>query len=229
MDAWADDLVLGLSRRANHPPSNIQYLHGSLFDVKCTTFLCNYRESNNFVDPIVPALAIPRGATQPAPLGTAISGQAATDSLSQAMPAMQKELDISDDRVEIAEVNPKDLPWCPQCDSGLLRPGVVWFNEALPKDVLTSVDDFIDQSPEIDLMLVIGTSASVWPAAGYVDKARAAGARVAVINMDRDDTPGGRYGLTRRDWFFQGDASVIVPAMLKGEIGEIGHLMQEQV
>lgn len=71
----------------------------------------------------------------------------------------------------------------------------------------------------VDLMLVIGTSSRVWPAAGYVDEARDKGARVAVINMDPDDLPGS--GLDYGDWFFQGDAGVIVPEILKSVIGEI--------
>lgn len=70
-------------------------------------------------------------------------------------------------------------------------------------------------------MLVIGTSSKVWPAAGYVDYAREKGARVAVINMDRNDAPGGANGLDAGDWFFEGDASEIVPEILKSVIGEV--------
>ncbi|KAL9101509.1 MAG: hypothetical protein Q9163_003235 [Psora crenata] len=215
--------VDGLSPRAGHPESNILYLHGSLFDIRCMN--CDYKESNNFTDPIVPALALPKGAAQPRPLGTATSGEAATESLSRAMGGAHGELDISDDRVEMPEINVKDLPQCPKCGDGLLRPGVVWFNEMLPEDVLATVDCFIEESSKIDLIMVIGTSAQVWPAAGYVDEAREKGARVAVINMDREDIPG---GLNKGDWFFQGDASVIVPALLKEEIGDVKHLMLEQ-
>lgn len=220
---------LGLSEKAGHDKRHIAYLHGSLFDVKCSEFFCDYKESGNYADPIVPALAIPKGTAQPAPAGTAQSGQAATDSLSKAIFGEQKELDISDDSVELAHVETKDLPQCPKCGNGLLRPGVVWFNEVLPKETLDEVGQFIKESPKIDIMMVIGTGAKVWPAAGYVDEARDRGARIAVINMDLEDIPGGRYGLQRGDWFFQGDASVIVPAILKGEIGDIAHLMQEKV
>jgi len=48
---------------------------------------------------------------------------------------------------------------------GLLRPGVVWFGETLPEDTIEEVDSWIDQG-KIDLMLVIGTTATVYPAAG---------------------------------------------------------------
>lgn len=130
-----------------------------------------------------------------------------------------KELDISDDRVEIPELDAKDLPHCPKCGSGLLRPGVVWFGEMLPEKVINEIDDFIKEPRKIDLILVIGTSAKVYPAAGYIDQARAKGARVAVINMDRADT--GRGGLQDEDWFFEGDAGVLVPELFESEIGDI--------
>ena len=72
-------------------------------------------------------------------------------------------------------------------------------------------------------MLVIGTSSKVWPAAGYTQQAREAGARVAVINMDSADA----RGLVHGDWFFQGDAGEIVPELLKSVIGEIGPFKEE--
>lgn len=133
--------------------------------------------------------------------------------------------DISDDRVEIAELQIKDLPQCPKC-GGLLRPGVVWFGEVLPEKTINAIDEFIQSCQKIDLILVIGTSSRVYPAAGYVDKARAKGARVAVINMDRADTPGGRNGLSSKDWFFEGDAGAIVPEILKS-VNEGGVVVDE--
>ncbi len=129
-----------------------------------------------------------------------------------------RELDISDENVAIPELDYNHLPKCPQCKQGLLRPGVVWFGERLPSDVLEDVDNWIDEA-DVDLIMVIGTSAKVYPAAGYVDTARRKGARVAVINMDKSDTPAG--GMYSRDWFFEGDAAQIVPELLKSVIGEI--------
>ena len=137
-----------------------------------------------------------------------------------------RELDISDDRVDIPQLGTKDLPQCPECNSGLLRPGVVWFGEKLPANVINEIEDFIDKSKKIDLILVIGTSAKVYPAAGYINKARAKGARVAVINMDRADTGSG--GLKQGDWFFEGDAGVLVPELLKSEIGTLSKTEQKE-
>jgi len=198
--------VDGLSQRAKHPSEKLQLLHGSLFNVKCTSFYCSYH-GENFIDPIAPALRIPLDESDPTTKDALHTKQA------------QKELDIADAEVRLPSVTIADLPICPKCHEGLLRPGVVWFGESLPSKVLNTVDSFIDDSAKIDLIMVIGTSASVYPAAAYVDDARAKGARVAVINADRADEPAG--GLDDNDWFFEGDAAQIVPEILKSIIGEV--------
>ena len=181
----------------------MKLLHGSLFDVKCSDFFCNHLEKNNYTDPIVPALALPTSEEDP----TTTAALAA------------RELDISDESVPIPELSYKHLPQCPKCKRGLLRPGVVWFGEQLPSKVLQDIDDWMMEKKEIDLIMVVGTSAKVYPAAGYVDLARARGARVAIINMDPNDVTAG--GLRKGDWFFQGDAAQILPEILKNVIGEL--------
>jgi NAD-dependent SIR2 family protein deacetylase len=132
-------------------------------------------------------------------------------------PILLKGADISNINVPIPKISPEELPHCPQCQKGLLRPGVVWFGESLPEDVIDSIDEWIRSTDKIDLMLVIGTSSKVYPAAGYTEIARRKGARVAVINMDAEDA----FGLRHGDWFFEGDAGEIVPEILKSVIGEI--------
>lgn len=157
------------------------------------------------------------------PSTTDKTGEEASMSLAAAMQGNKasqkgKELDISDAGNPIPRVSPEDLPRCPKCQKGLLRPGVVWFGEALPDKTMSKVDKFVEKG-DIDLMLVIGTSAMVWPAARYVHDARARGARVAVINMDKQD---GKRNLEKRDWFFHGDAGTILPDILYPVIGNIG-------
>ncbi|KAK2761638.1 hypothetical protein FQN54_001466 [Arachnomyces sp. PD_36] len=219
--------VDGLSQRANHPSSQLHLLHGSLFDVKCTSFYCEYT-TEDFNDPIVPALAIPkRGAPHPAPEDK--TGATAAQSLQTAMnwqippdaPASGPtgDVDISDPNIPMPYIPVESLPHCPQCKTGLLRPGVVWFGEPLPEKTISTIENWIDSSDKIDLILVIGTSAQVYPAAGYIDEAREKGAKVAVVNMDKD-APSGRSG-KEPEWFFQGDAGEIVPEILKSVIGEI--------
>ena len=46
--------------------------------------------------------------------------------------------------------------------------------------------------------------------------------------MDNADVPGGHGGLDEEDWFFQGDASVLVPELLKPVIGDIADEMHEK-
>jgi NAD-dependent deacetylase sirtuin 5 len=151
----------------------------------------------------VPALAIPTDESDP----TTTTALAA------------RELDISDENVNLPEIDYAHLPKCPECKRGLLRPGVVWFGEQLPSDVLDDIDEYMNKKEPIDLIMVIGTSAKVYPAAGYVDEARERGARVATINMDANDVP--MSGLYKGDWFFQGDAAQIVPELLRGVIGDL--------
>ncbi|KAI9370067.1 DHS-like NAD/FAD-binding domain-containing protein [Aspergillus egyptiacus] len=211
--------VDGLSQRASHPSEQLHLLHGNLYTVKCTSFYCTYSRENDFTDPIVPALAIPKGVPEPKPSKDDKTGKEASESLASAMGKPEdEELDISDERIPLAPLGRDVLPHCPECKDGLLRPGVVWFGESLPSHTLDLVENWMSKG-KIDLMLVIGTSSRVYPAAGYVDEARSRGARVAVVNMDRQDI--GRGGLTAQDWFFQGDAGELVPEMLKSVIGDI--------
>jgi len=167
--------------------------------------------------PIVPALALPSVEDTTANFtAKTASKKDARSSHGGHKNALLTGADISDISVPISEIPIHDLPACPKCKSQLLRPGVVWFTEALPSDVMSSVDEFISSPKKIDLMLVIGTSSAVYPAAGYTEIAREKGARVAVINMDSGDAKGMRKG----DWLFQGDAAEIVPELLKDIIGD---------
>lgn len=161
---------------------------------------------------------IPKQSSSPAPSETDKTGEEASKSLHKALEETikAKEVDISDASNPIPELTPADLPQCPEC-KGLLRPGVVWFGEPLPTDTIQNVDSWIESAP-VDLILVIGTSSSVYPAALYVDVARNRGAKVVVVNMEKD-MPNRGQGTC--DWFFQGDASVIVPEILKSVIGEV--------
>jgi NAD-dependent deacetylase len=71
----------------------------------------------------------------------------------------------------------------PQCVcGGLIRPNVVWFGEALPDEAWQrSVDAVVGA----DLVIVVGTSAIVYPAAGLPELALARGATVIEVNPER--------------------------------------------
>jgi len=76
----------------------------------------------------------------------------------------------------------KILPRC-SC-GGLLRPGVVWFGEPLPEEALFRA---FEASSNAAVMLVVGTSGVVQPAASLALRASGAGAFVAEINPE--ETP----------------------------------------
>nr|WP_298432508.1 NAD-dependent deacylase [Ottowia sp.] len=71
-------------------------------------------------------------------------------------------------------------PRCADCGN-LLRPGVMWFGEMLPMDALEAAER---AAAACELMLVVGTSGAVYPAAGLAHRARGAGARVVVLNPE---------------------------------------------
>jgi NAD-dependent deacetylase len=71
-------------------------------------------------------------------------------------------------------------PACPRCTAtGHLRPDIVWFGE-MPYH-MEAIEAAIEAC---DLFVSIGTSGAVYPAAGFVGWARAAGAQTLEINLD---------------------------------------------
>ncbi|MBT8086876.1 MAG: NAD-dependent protein deacylase, partial [Gammaproteobacteria bacterium] len=71
-----------------------------------------------------------------------------------------------------------DVPYCPDCGANL-RPGVVWFGEAIPESAL---DASFAAAADCDVFLSIGTSSEVYPAAGLASLASRSNAIVAEIN-----------------------------------------------
>jgi NAD-dependent deacetylase len=90
---------------------------------------------------------------------------------------------------------------CPSCEAGVLRPDVVWFGE-----IPYAMDDIVDALVECDLFVSIGKSGAVYPAAGFVQQARAYGARTLELNLVPSEG----------SWFFHearhGRAGELVPA-----------------
>src|SRR5262245_29705221 len=82
--------------------------------------------------------------------------------------------------VENRDVPIAILPKCRTC-RGLLRPHIVWFGEALPTEELTRSAAALRNC---NVLLVIGTSGVVYPAAGFASVAKEAGAFVAEINLE---------------------------------------------
>ncbi len=78
--------------------------------------------------------------------------------------------------------DPRRVPSCP-CGS-MLRPDVVWFGEALDVE---SLERSFHAASACNVLLVVGTSSLVYPAAALPHAAAGAGALVAEINVD--ETP----------------------------------------
>jgi NAD-dependent deacetylase len=104
-----------------------------------------------------------------------------------------------DERPDIPE-----LPPLCEC-GGMLRPGVVWFGEGLPEGVWEEAERAISNC---EVLLVVGTSAVVYPAAGLVPLAKSAGARVIEINLE--ETPFS----SMLDKSFRGKAGELLPEII---------------
>ena len=74
-----------------------------------------------------------------------------------------------------------DPPQCSMCD-GLIRPNVVWFGEALPDEAWQRSVDAVTTA---DLVIVVGTSSIVYPAAGLPELALSSGTAVIEVNPER--------------------------------------------
>jgi NAD-dependent deacetylase len=77
-----------------------------------------------------------------------------------------------------ALVHAGQLPRCPQC-GGVLKPAITFFGESLPAEALRQA---VSESQEADLMLVLGTSLTVHPAASMPDYTLRNGGQVIIVN-----------------------------------------------
>lgn len=92
---------------------------------------------------------------------------------------------------------------CPACDAWL-RPDITWFEDAVDSALFARVGDWV---AACDLFVAVGTSGVVWPAAGFAQAARDAGARMIEINPEPSELSA-LYDDCRR-----GPASDLIPAL----------------
>ena len=83
-----------------------------------------------------------------------------------------KVFDIGSDAINIGDLSP---------DGVQLRPHIVWFGEAVPK-----IDAAIDAVEAADILLIVGTSLQVYPAAGLYAYAKAC---TPIYIIDPKDVP----------------------------------------
>lgn len=260
--------VDGLLSRSGHLKENLYEIHGSLFALKCTSFMCNYVARDNFKNPLTRALAdteyeyrarvksegrdlerqgsvkeqttqdLPTNqqdlptisltispTSQDLPISSPTNGQGSIPSSRQGSFHDLRHTEslssfASPQFNPVKEIPESELPQCPVCrDGSLLRPDVVWFGESLPLRLIDQVDNFIELDDCVDLVLVIGTSGTVYPANSYVDRIKLRGGKVAIFNTDIDNEV--VAGNVKDTWGFRGDAAELLPIALKPLIGDV--------
>jgi NAD-dependent deacetylase len=91
----------------------------------------------------------------------------------------------------------------PHCECGsLLRPNVVWFGEALPPHAWERAAELVSRA---DLVLIVGTSGVVYPAAGLIGFLE--GGRSIEVN------PAATPLSTSADFVIQGRAGEVLPSL----------------
>lgn len=70
--------------------------------------------------------------------------------------------------------------YCAHCDA-TLRPDITWFEDAIDTDAFERAGELVRTA---QLFVAVGTSAVVWPAAGFIEMAREAGACMVEINPE---------------------------------------------
>jgi len=99
---------------------------------------------------------------------------------------------------------------CPHCGTvGRMRPDIVWFGE-MPYQL----DRIYRALREADLFVAIGTSGNVYPAAQFVEEAKASGARTVELNLDPSENT------LLFDEVIHGPASRTVPAFVDRLLAE---------
>jgi NAD-dependent deacetylase len=111
---------------------------------------------------------------------------------------------------DLEHVDPDTFVPCAACGHPRLRPDVVWFGE-----VPHHLDRIALDASQCTHFLAVGTSGLVYPAAGFLAIARAAGARTLVSSLDPPDN------LHPGDRFVAGRAGEVVPALVDGLLAEL--------
>ncbi len=115
---------------------------------------------------------------------------------------------FADEREHVA------APACDACAAagrkGRLRPAVVWFGELIDPEILREIGGFLSEAHRQRLVfLAVGTSGAVYPAAGLVLEARAAGGETWLVNAEPAENRGAFHH------FVQGPSGRILPELFE--------------
>ncbi len=109
-------------------------------------------------------------------------------------------------KVEEVKIEPDKTPTCPKC-GGLLKPDFVFFGEPIPAEAYQKSLELAQKS---DVMLVIGTTGIVYPAAMIPTLAKQNGAKIIEVNLEPSAYT--QEGIT--DIFLQGKATEVMDSLL---------------
>jgi NAD-dependent deacetylase len=101
-------------------------------------------------------------------------------------------------------------PECGEC-GGVVKPDVVLFGEQLPAEAFQRAQQL---AREADVMLVAGSSLTVWPAAGLPERTLASGGELVVVNTEATKADGRALAALR------GRVETVVPRLLAPSAGE---------
>lgn len=104
------------------------------------------------------------------------------------------------------DISTREIPRCRKC-SRILKPDVVFFGETIPSEALLQSENLARFA---DAVIVVGTSALVYPAASIPYEAKERGATIIEFNIEKT-------GLTRQitDIFIEGPAGTTLPQVVE--------------
>jgi len=107
--------------------------------------------------------------------------------------------------VDEFDLSAKKIPLCDECGE-VLKPSVVFFGENIPLDAMSEAQKFAETA---DVVLVIGTSAVVYPVASIPRIAKSRGAALIEFNLERTELS------SFTDILIQGSAGKTLPELVK--------------
>jgi NAD-dependent deacetylase len=111
-------------------------------------------------------------------------------------------------RYEAKEVSQEDKGPVPRCEcNAVLKPDVVFFGEPIPAQALVRAETATRESK---VMMVVGTSAVVFPASQIPFAAKRNGATVIEVNLEATPLT---HSVT--DFFLKGSSSTILPSLVE--------------
>jgi len=111
------------------------------------------------------------------------------------------------------EPGPAFESYPPRCRcGGLRRPEVVWFGEMLPEDAFAAAQEAVAWC---DYFISVGTSSVVYPAAGLIEQAVSAGAKMLEVNPQ--PTPFSDHAT----WSIRGKSGEVLPKLIGDAVDDV--------